>query len=181
MGGDYAIRVVLLGLFRASGRLVVGRAASAAALRGGASPVRVCRAMPRVTGYGNWRKGRRGLECSSPRAWVVGLRSEDDRRRGRAAVTGGARGERCCGAPPGLWVARVDAWRHCEAGRGVSGIRRATAARKRGGRVFTGGEVVGEIRRVQGRRSRKEASVMLLESRRGFCSAPMGLRCGGAA
>ena len=46
---------------------------------------------------------------------------------------------------------------------------------------LTGGEVVGEIRRVQGPRSRKEASVMLLESRRGFCAAPMGLRCGGAA
>ena len=40
LGGDYATRVVLLGLLRASGRLVVGRAASAAALRGGASPAR---------------------------------------------------------------------------------------------------------------------------------------------
>ena len=37
-GGDYATRVVHLGLLRASGRLVAAHAASAAALRGGASP-----------------------------------------------------------------------------------------------------------------------------------------------
>jgi hypothetical protein len=73
------------------------------------------------------------MQGTSPRVESAGLRSAESWRRGRAAVTGGARGEGCCGAPPGLWVARVDARRHCEAGRGVSWIRRATAARKPGG------------------------------------------------
>ena len=71
-----------------NGRLGAGRGSlrRGAALQRRCSPERVCRAMPRATGYGNWRKGRRGLECSSPRAWAVGLRSADDRRRGPAAT-----------------------------------------------------------------------------------------------
>ena len=71
---------------------------------------------------------------------------------------------RWCRAPPGLWVARIDAWRRCEAGRGVSGIRRSTAVRNRGGGASYQRRVLGEIPRVQGLGSATASSEALLES-----------------
>ena len=46
-----------------------------------------------ATGYGNWRKGRRGLGCSSPSSELDGEAAQGSRRRrGRAAAMGGLRG-----------------------------------------------------------------------------------------
>jgi hypothetical protein len=72
--------------------------------------------------------------------WLTrGLGGRITQRRRPVAMHGGTwrRGRRR--GSPSSWVARVDAWRHCEAGKGVSWIRCATAARKPGGGVFTGG------------------------------------------
>ena len=119
-----------------NGRLGAGRGSlrRGAALQRRCSPERVCRAMPRVTGYGNWRKGRRGLECSSPRAWAVGLRSADDRRRARAEAHGrSSRSGRCSGLPS-LGSSPIDAPGCCGGGTGSGRLehhRRQAIARRR--------------------------------------------------
>ena len=71
----------------------MARAAAGAGLRDGGSPARVFWAMPGATGYGNWRKGRRGLGCSSPSSELDGEAVQGSRRRrGRAAAMRELRG-----------------------------------------------------------------------------------------
>ena len=71
----------------------MARAAAGAGLRGGGSPARVFWAMLGATGYGNWRKGRRCLGCSSPSSELDGEAAQGSRRRrGRAAAMRELRG-----------------------------------------------------------------------------------------
>ena len=170
---------------RASARASDGRSrackrlggAAAAALAGvrelgwlGCTTAKTTRIAERGGGFGAHRGSRRP-DCAAQRT------GDEVVRRSRAALVeegaaGLLRASGWHGSMPGVTVKQVEG----SAGSGVP--------RRRGNRLaepLTGGEVVGEIRRVQGPRSRKEASVMLLESRRGFCAAPMGLRCGRAA
>ena len=103
------------------------------------------------------------------------------RRRGQAAEMGRSSRSGWCRAPPGLWVARIDARRHCEAGRGVSGIQRSMAVRKFDGGAFSPKLRSGAIPPRRGPRPSVEAPGRVLVLRRGYCAAWPGLRCIGAA
>ena len=74
---------------------------------------------------------------------------------------------RWCRAPPGLWVARFDARRLYEAGRGVSGIWRSTAARKFDGGAFSPELMSGAIPTRRGPRPSVESPGRVLVLRRG--------------
>ena len=100
---------------------------TAAALRGGASPADAFPLLECTTEHGIRRKSIREAGQSLPRAWGGRSCSGENRRRGRVAVTGGARGGGCCGAPPGPWMARVDARRRCET---VAGVREVQGSLK---------------------------------------------------
>ena len=111
----------------------------------------------------------------------VGDAARHGRRRGSGggartgSETGRSRG------PPGVWAARIDAWCRCEAGRGVSGIRRSTTARKFDGGAFSPDLRSGAIPPRRGPRPSVEAPGRVLVLRRGYCAAWPGLRCIGVA
>ena len=110
-------------------------------------------------------------------------------RRGAAAPAakscGGARAEL---GEEGAGVALRASRSHCQAQsvpvEALRGSGRTEAHRRRGievAEVFTGGEVVGEIRRVRGRDQEGLAWGKLWTSRRCFCAAWPELRCVGVA
>ena len=67
----------------------------------------------------------------------------------------------------GPLVARIDARRRCEAGRGVSGIQRSTAARKFDGGAFSPELMSGAIPTRRGPRPSVESPGRVLVLRRG--------------
>ena len=125
-------------------------------------------------------------EARGSRVLTEGLRWTELRRRGlvgkvRRRVVAELAEEGRCGAPLGIWAPRVGSRRPCDGATWSGRSVKAGIEEKCGGGATHRRWSQGSIPVVQGPGSRKEASVMLLESRRGFCAAPVGLWCGGAA
>ena len=107
--------------------------------------------------------------------------AQDAWRRGPAASRGGARGKSLQRGDPGFWVARADAGRHCEAGRGVSGIRRATAARNRAEADSPTAAMSGAISALHRPKSEEKGLERILGARRDYCGGRRGLEGRGMA
>jgi hypothetical protein len=138
----------------------------------------------RSKGGDNLRKGIRGPGWCSPCSGWEGVAAQDAnvevrrwslRRRDVTRRRGQSRG------PPGIWVARIDAWSYCEVGRRVSGNQRSTAARKFDGGASSPVLRSGAIPPRSGPRPSVEDPRWVLVFRRGSWvgwQGPVG--CGGA-
>ena len=121
-----------------------------------------------------------GCRCS-PGLDLVGVVVQGAWHRGPAASRGGARGKSLQRGDPGFWVAWANAGRHCEAGRGVSGIRRTTAARNRAEADSPTAATSGAISALHRPKSEKKGLARTLGARRGCCGGWQGLEGRGVA